>query len=523
MKIYLLPLILFGLIITIFSSTMAQDTTQSLAFRNNKPDRTRPYFYRPDLAYQIWQQFRLTREANTGDPLAQHELGLRYLIGEGVLADTAYAVYWIKKSADQNLTSAKYNYAILLMNGMGVEWNPFAAFKYFKSAAEDGMVQAQYIVGVHYTDNLTVKRDWNQSYYWIKKSADGKYEPAVEILSQIEPRISREVVDSLLNKERTFHIDKTEPVSDPSNTNLTSSLGLVFIDFDTLSDTVFSITDSMLIADLDLTGIDSLAEILEIDSVTTLHRLANHKNITKLITIAENGSPEAQSIIGRLYEQGIYFNQNYITAASYYFRALRNDSQKATHLLWKLASKGEFQSLLQAEVKRNNVEAKFAWYALSSIGFDGRIAMNDALNLLEESAADKYLPALMELGLNYYTGRFISRDDTKGLQLWENAELLGSIEATVRISTSTLFDLFNPGENEKAFANLLDAAAEGSLLAQVSLALCYEEGIGTLRSRSDAIHHLRLSAQRGSQFAYAELKRLYDEIRPDDSEFVISN
>jgi len=80
-----------------------------------------------------------------------------------------------------------------------------------------------------------------------------------------------------------------------------------------------------------------------------------------------------------------------------------------------------------------------------------------------------------------------------------------------------------PGESEKAFANLLDAAGNGSLLAQVSLALCYEEGIGTARSRADAIHFLRLSAQRGSQFAYTELQRLYDEIRPDDLEFVITN
>jgi len=502
---------------------MAQDTTRSLAFRNNKPDRTRPYFYRPDLAYQIWQQFRLTREANTGDLLAQHELGLRYLMGEGIAADTTYAVYWIKKAADQNLTSAKYNYAILLINGMGVEWNPFEAFKYFKSAAEDGMVQAQYIVGVLYTDNLTVERDWNQSYYWIKKSAEGEYEPAVEIIAQLEPRISHDVVDSLLNRELTSQTDKTEPLSDPSNTNLTSSLGLVFIDFDTLSDTVISITDSMLIADLEVTEIDSLAEILEIDSTTTLQSLTSRKNITKLKTIAEYGSPEAQAILGRLYEQAIYFNQDLIAATSYYFRALRNDSPKATHLLWKLTNETEFKSLLQDEVNRNNIEAKFVWYALTSIGFEGRIAMDDALNLLEESAAENYMPAIMELGLNYYTGRFISRDDVKGLQLWKKAELLGSSEATVRIATSTLFDLFMPGESEKAFANLLDAASNGSLLAQVSLGLCYEEGIGTVRSRADAIHYLRLAAQRGSQFAYTELQRLYDEIRPGDSEFVITN
>ncbi|NNG28265.1 MAG: SEL1-like repeat protein, partial [Ignavibacteriaceae bacterium] len=384
-------------------------------------------------------------------------------------------------------------------------------------------VQAQYIVGVLYTDNLTVKRDWNQSYYWIKKSADGEYDPAVDIITELEPRISQQVVDSLLNRERTYPPDKIEPVSDPSNTNLTSSLGLVFIDFDTLSDTVISITDSMLIADLEYNGIDSLAEIFGIDSTTTLQSLAIHQNITELKTLAENGSPEAQAILGHLYERGIYFYQNNITAASYYFRALRNDSPKATHLLWNLTNRAEFRSLLQNEVNRNNAEAKYVWYALTSIGFDGRIAMNDALNLLEESAAENYLPALMELGLNYYTGRFISRDDMKGLHLWEKAELLGSSEATIRISTSTLFDFFNPGESEKAFINLLDAAGNGSILAQVSLALCYEEGIGTARSRADAIHYLRLAAQRGSQFAYTELQRLYDKIRPDDPEFVITN
>ncbi|MEJ2494164.1 MAG: tetratricopeptide repeat protein [Ignavibacteriaceae bacterium] len=142
----------------------AQDTTKSLAFKDNHPFIEAPYFYRPDLGYQIWQQFKLTREANSGDVLAQHELGLRYLLGEGVPADTSKAVYWIRRAAEQNLASAKYNYAILLINGWGVEWNPFQAFKYFREAAKAGMIQAQYVVGILYTDNLIVKRDMNYAY-----------------------------------------------------------------------------------------------------------------------------------------------------------------------------------------------------------------------------------------------------------------------------------------------------------------------------------------------------------------------
>ena len=109
------------------------------------------------------------------------------------------------------------------------------------------------------------------------------------------------------------------------------------------------------------------------------------------------------------------------------------------------------------------------------------------------------------------------------MKIWKNAELLGSKEATVRLAASTMLDFFVKTESEKAFKDLLSSAKNGSLLAQVTLALCYEEGIGTKRSRADAIHYLRLAARRGNQFAYEELQRLYNEIRPDDAEFVISN
>ncbi|MFB3056848.1 MAG: tetratricopeptide repeat protein, partial [Ignavibacteriaceae bacterium] len=165
--------------------SLAQDSTRSLAFKNNKPFRRSPYFYRPDLGYQIWQQFKLTQEANSGDVLAQHELGLRYLLGEGTTADTTKAVYWISKAAEQKLPSAMYNYAILLINGWGVDWDPFSAFNYFKGAAKAGMIQAQYVVGILYTDNLIVKRDLNYAYYWVQKSADEGYEPAEDVVLQI--------------------------------------------------------------------------------------------------------------------------------------------------------------------------------------------------------------------------------------------------------------------------------------------------------------------------------------------------
>jgi hypothetical protein len=513
-------LFLVILAVSLCSLINAQDTTESLAFKNKKPQQKSPYFYRPDLAYQIWQKFRLTQEANAGDPLAQHELGLRYLLGEDVPADTSQAIFWVKKAADQNLTSAKYNYAIFLINGIGVAWNPFAAFRLFQSAANDGMVQAQYVVGILYTDNLTVKRDYNLAYYWIKKASDNDYEPAKEIVAKLEPRTSKTVVDSLLNTSGKS--GEKNPIPDHSE-NLTSSLGLVFIDFETLTDSEITITDSMLVEYIDIIGTDSLSKILLAEKPVSLNALANPKKIEILTFLADNGSPEAQTILGRMYEKGIYFNKNLIDAAVYFYRALRNDSPMATQLLWQLSQRTDLQLLVQTESENGNNIAKFLWYGLASISFDNRIAISDALNLLEESSKAYYLPAMVESGLNYYTNRYGKYNVETGMNLWKTASQLGSKEAEIRLTASRILDAFGAYNKSEDFKKLKKAAEEGSLFAMVSVGLCYNQGLGVTQSKPEAVNYFRMAAQRGNRFAYEELKRIYDEQRPAESEFTISN
>ena len=502
-----------------YNPGFAQDSTKSLAFKDDHPYIKAPYFYRPDFGYQIWQQFKLTREANSGDVLAQHELGLRYLLGEGVAADTAKAVYWIKKAADQNLASAKYNFGILLINGWGVDWNPFSAFKYFMEAARAGMIQAQYIVGILYTDNLIVKRDFNYAFYWVRKSSDEGYKPAKEVINKLKPEISLSVVDSITALEDKKPKNDIIPIEEDDNANLSSPVGLVFIDFKSGGDTITAISDSMLIRDLRYADVDSLNTKFKLDSLKSLVELTKPEILDKLIEFANNGCPEAQTILGKMYESGLAFKRNQIISASYYFQALRNDSQKASYLLWKMSKSKEFIKSVQALAQQNNAEAMFVWYGLNSINFDNQIAMNDALNLLQKASNQNYIPAIIELGLDYYTGKYSVEDQQKGLALWNKAENLGSIEAKVRILSSSIHDQTDPENLKYIFKELKDAAENGSVLAQVSLAYCYENGIGTSKSKSNSVEYYRNAAQRGNQYAYRELERLYDEIRPDDPEF----
>jgi len=502
-------LFLSGIIFSI--TTFAQDTTTSLAYKSTKPNKKPMPFYQPDLAYRIWQQFNLIREANAGNAFAQHELGLRYLLGDGVIADTLQGAIWIKKAADQNLTSAIFNYGILQLNGWGVPWNPFEAFKSFLNAAESGMAQAQHIVGMFYTDNLIVKRDWALAYKWVKKATDKNYKPAEESLTEFLDKIPADQLDTSFTKP-----DKDLKSSGEEN-SLVSTLGLVFIDFDAVLDTIKEVTDKMLIEDLSNPGNEIAADSLLKDA-EYLNEIDTNL-IPHLLKLADNGSPEALTILGRMYEKEAHFKKDDVTSASYYIRAVRFDSPTAGKLLYDLCKDNKFIMQVQDLSGKEEPEALFVWYGVTILGFDIRIAESDALNLLIESSSQGYLPALNELGLNYYTGNVLTEDKQKALELWHSVERSNNPEAAARIAAGIIFGEIESNDFSGSIKILIESAENGSVLAQVALGYAYENGVGLEKSKSEAVKYYRYAAQRGNRFAYAELKRIYDEIRPPDSEF----
>ena len=494
-----------------------KDTTSSLAFKKNRPEKRSTFFYQPDLSYQLWRQFNLIREANSGDPLAQHELGIRYLLGDGVPADTLLGAYWIHKAVESNLTAAEYNYGILLMNGWGVKWDPFDAYDYFMKAAKDNMPQAEYIVGIFHTDNLVVKRDWAVAYKWVKKASDAGFEPAKKTLTELKTKVPA----SLLY---TISVDsagkKNGKENDDEENSLSSALGLSFIDFESISDTVKEVTLKMLQKDLLLTGdkkiIDTLTEfdnkLPEIDS----------SDVPALLESAESGSPESLNFIGRFYEKGIYYPQNLITALSYFIRALRLDSPRSPWLIYNLIKDKNISAELESSIKEKDPEAMFVWYGLFAFGFNNQIVQEDAIKLLQQAAQMRYLPALNELGLAFNNGNFIKKDNKKAFDIWKESENLGSMEAKIRLAAAAVFGYLKTSDLNDAVKTLESGNDIGSILSQVALAYCYENGIVLNQDKAMAVKNYRTAARRGNQFAYNELKRMYDAIRPEKKEFQIN-
>lgn len=486
------------LILILFAIPHLSQNNTSLAFKKNNIQQRAPLFYPSDLDYQLWDKLQLVQKANNGDAIAQHELGIRHLIGEGFPVDTVASAGWIKKAAEQNLIPAKYNYGIFLNNGWGVEWNPYEAFNNFYFAAQKGMTEAEFIVGLFFTENLLFKRDWDSSFYWIKKAADKKLIAAIEILPQIE---------ELKNKQINNSANET-----------TSSLSLIYIDF----------SDRNIPQVEDETIIKEAIKEFSPDSNILLNKpndvlLRDTLFVINLLKNANAGNPESLTLLGRIYEKGEGVVVDKVKAASFYIRAYRLESPRAGILLWNLIQEKNFYTLLRNEIFRGNVEAKYVWGMLFALGLENSITEQQAIQFLIEATKSEYIPALVEMGFLYYTGKIVDKNIEKGILYWFTAAQLGNIEAEIRIAMSSLIDRSSEEILSTAIQTLNKGIKNGSVLAQAALGYCYRYGISVKQNYADAVRYYRDAAQRGNNFSYRELQSIYNELRPEDEKYKISN
>jgi TPR repeat protein len=189
-------------------------------------------------------------------------------------------------------------------------------------------------------------------------------------------------------------------------------------------------------------------------------------------------------------------------------------------LLWNLANGPGFPQELERRAKNGDPVAQFVWAGLVAAGIDRRLSGEQALKLLQSSVQQSYVDAIVELGLCYQSGRWVPQDRARAATLWEAAASLGSQEARVRLQAVQLFTE-SPLVSPELIVFFRAQAEEGSILAQVALAYCYERGLGVRRDSGSAARMYRNAAQRGSQSAFDALKRMHDAIRPKGEEWQV--
>lgn len=509
MRSALILLVLFAV-----TNLFAQDSTRSQAFKDNLP-RKYPVFRAKYPSYPLIAGYLLVREANSGDPFAEHELGIRYLIGKEFPADTVKAVYWIHKAVEQKLPAALFNYGILLYNGIGVPWNPFEAYQNFHQASDAGLPEADFAIGISYTDNLLVNRNLNKAYFLFKKSADNGYQPAKDALEQMNKSGFKPVLDSasavMLSKGKKVNDDESVQLMDPQ-------WDLDFYNFESDTNKVKSPES---IKEILSKKSEDLKRYLGLNEEKALKGLKDTSATGILKYAADAGSPEALLIYGRGYETGVLFGKDLITAAVNYLTAYRMGSYKAAESLYKLSQSPDYFNLLKKEIDNGNPDAMYTLAGLTALGFNYQITDKQALELLQKAADRNHTPSVIEIGLSYYSGKLVAKDRQKALEYWRKAESLGSEEASVRIAFSNIIDATSMTGLTKDIHVLQVEADAGSVLAQTALGYCYEKGTGVKENKGIAVRLYRMAAQRGNETAFNSLKRMYDELRPKDAQFII--
>ncbi len=484
----------------------AQHKPDSPVFRSYKPPEELPLLRQSDPTYQSWQAFQAMRKANAGDPVAQQEVAIRYFTGMGVEADTVKAAFWMKKAADQNLAQARYNLALFYYHGWGVAWNPFDSYHQFLACARQDVPEAQYAIGIFCIENLLMPEDWQAGYGWIKRAAEAKYHPAVEILKTFEQTLASKRAD-------TAGIAPANPAFPvfPADTGSPGSREE-------------ALREALLRADPDTRRALGMARMVE-EGVR-----ADSLDLASVSAAAESGSPEALTLLGKRAEEGLGGERDLIQAAADYLRAVRMESSRAGQLLWALAQSGELAGKVKARAEAGDVRALYVWAGLFSFGLEvpllhakAYITRQQAVAFLRKAADAGYVPALIELGLWYYGGRWVPQDGSRALACWREAERRGSSEATLRLAVMSVRQSTDPAVLEKALADLRAASARGAILADVALGYCYEKGVVVPRSLNEAAQLYRAAWRRGSLDAYRSLRRLYDALRPHDHEFLMND
>ena len=116
-----------------------------------------------------------------------------YYEGYGVPKDYAEAAKWTRKAADFGLFEAQFNLGLMYFNGRGVPEDYVEAAKWMRKAAEQGSASAQYLLGLDYATGDGVPKDTVTAYMWTNLAAVSK-EEAKPIRSDLEKSMTTEQV-----------------------------------------------------------------------------------------------------------------------------------------------------------------------------------------------------------------------------------------------------------------------------------------------------------------------------------------
>lgn len=131
-----------------------------------------------------------------GHAYSQFEVGEMYANGVGVQEDDRQAIIWFQEAGAQN-PRLDYEFARLLETGEGLKSDPAAALTHYHSSARNGYVDAQFRLGVLYSEGKGTNRNPSAAYFWFLVSQENGLQSGRLAAEKIRPHIPTELVEKV--------------------------------------------------------------------------------------------------------------------------------------------------------------------------------------------------------------------------------------------------------------------------------------------------------------------------------------
>ncbi|MCC8130851.1 MAG: sel1 repeat family protein [Ruminococcus sp.] len=128
------------------------------------------------------------KAAENGNAMGKHTLGILYLYGYGVPADTKRAVQLLREASDSGEMKSPRYLGLCYLDGLDGSVDYEKALEWFRKGAELGDITSQYYLGKMYEEGLGTESSLKTAVYWYRKAAvrkDHVGKPANDALARL--------------------------------------------------------------------------------------------------------------------------------------------------------------------------------------------------------------------------------------------------------------------------------------------------------------------------------------------------
>ena len=120
---------------------------------------------------QVMPGTDVRRDARSGDPDVQFEIGCMYHDGYGTRQDYPEAAKWYRVAAERGHAGGQFNLGLMHWLGVGAPHDCAEAVTWFRRAADQGDEKAQFALGLSYFHGQGVAQDFVTAYMWFDLAA----------------------------------------------------------------------------------------------------------------------------------------------------------------------------------------------------------------------------------------------------------------------------------------------------------------------------------------------------------------